>query len=221
MSIATAPRIVVPPRKSLADLLKQLGGVPAKRVLADPPPGSATPQDVLDRKARLGQLCELVDGVLVEKPMGFEESMIAMEIGFQIKQYLKQHKIGFVMGTDGPIRTQPNQIRMPDVSFVRKGRLPANRPRREAILHLAPDLAIEVLSRSNTAAEMRRKTREYFESGVQLVWIIDPRRRTARIYTAVDAFQEIDESGFLVGGDVLPGFKLRLKTLLDEALEGE
>lgn len=64
---------------------------------------------------------------------------------------------------------------------------------------------------------MQRKLREYFQSGTRLVWYIDPQRRTARIYTAPGQWVDIDETGFLSGGDLLPGFQLRLGDLFDRA----
>ena len=79
---------------------------------------------------------------------------------------------------------------------------------------LYPDLAVEVLSESNTPEEMERKLREYFLAGVRLVWMIDPRKRAAEIYTTPDAPSgTLDESQALDGGKVLPGFTLPLAEL--------
>lgn len=66
--------------ETLADLLIQLGGIAPERVRFRPLPGTATEQDVLDAQAHDGRLCELVDGVLVEKGMGFRESFLAMTL---------------------------------------------------------------------------------------------------------------------------------------------
>jgi Uma2 family endonuclease len=209
------------PFENARELLRYLGDIPPERMLLDPAPGYATEADVLARQAAAGQLCELVAGVLVEKTMGWEESAIALELAYFLKRFLKRHRLGILLGTDGPVRTIDSQVRMPDLCFVRKGRLPKRRPARPAVLQLAPDLAVEVLSKSNTAAEMRIKLEEYFQAGVQIVWLIDHRTRTARIHTAPNTFTEIGERGFLTAAAVLPGFKLRLKTLLDEALDVE
>ena len=204
--------------QNFAELLKGLGDIPPERVLLNPSPGHATEADLLERKSRAGQLCELVDGVLVEKTMGWEESAIAVELGYYLKRFLKRSPLGIVLGTDGPVRTIASQVRMPDVCFIRKGRVPKRRSPRPAVLPVAPDLAVEVVSKSNTPAEMRIKLAEYFAAGVQVVWFIDHHTRTARIFTGPREFTEIGERGFLTAAKVLPGFKLRLKTLLDEAL---
>jgi len=81
----------------------------------------------------------------------------------------------------------------------------------------APDLAVEVLSPSNSEKEMQRKLREYFAAGVRLVWCIDPRKRTASVYTAPESVTVLNENATFDGGDVLPGFRLSLKELLDRA----
>ena len=79
-----------------------------------------------------------------------------------------------------------------------------------------PDLAVEVLSESNTAEEMARKLREYFAAGVRLVWMIDPRDRTATVFTGPELSRMLDETHTLDGGDVLPGFQLPLRDLFAE-----
>ena len=72
---------------------------------------------------------------------------------------------------------------------------------------------MEILSPSNTPAEMRIKLKEYFLGGVKLVWIIDPEKRTAEVYTAPDKVTAVPTDGTLDGGEVLPGFTLPLATL--------
>jgi Uma2 family endonuclease len=87
----------------------------------------------------------------------------------------------------------------------------------EPIWSLAPDLAVEFLSRGNTEEEMRRKLRDYFQAGVRLVWYIDPETRTAEIFLAPEERTVIDEQGVLDGRDVLPGFQLTLGELFARA----
>jgi len=64
--------------RTVADLLRQLGGVSPKRVHLVPTPGTATEKDVIQAEARTGRICELIDGVLVEKTMGAYESAVAV-----------------------------------------------------------------------------------------------------------------------------------------------
>jgi Uma2 family endonuclease len=108
------------------------------------------------------------------------------------------------------MRLASGLVRIPDVSFVSWDRLPGRRVPSRPIPRLAPDLAVEVLSKGNTKREMERKLREYFNAGVGLVWLIDPKARTVAVYTAVDHFIVLGEKQTLEGRPVLPGFSLPL-----------
>jgi len=160
-------------------------------------------------------LCELIDGVLVEKSVGSYESAITLALVQLMAPYLAQHPLGVLLGADGMLRLMPSRIRIPDVSFLRWERFPSGRLPKERVWSLSPDLAVEVLSDSNTKREMELKLDEYFQSGTQLAWIIDPESRTASLYRSRTDVSQIDETGFLDGGSVLPGFALRLGELLD------
>ena len=173
----------------------------------------ATEEDVLEIHARTGRLCELVDGVLVEKPMGYRESQLAAALIVALGEYLRSHKIGTVAGEAGMLKVSPSQVRIPDVSFIRWERLPVESGPIPAV---APDLAVEVLSESNTEQEMARKLKDYFAAGTRLVWYIDPKSRSARTYTSPEQCVIVEQSGSLLGGDVLPGFQLRLADLFAE-----
>jgi Uma2 family endonuclease len=207
--------IACPEIKTLADLQRRLGGVPLERIWFHPAPGTATEKDVALAEERENRLCELVDGTLVEKAMGFDESRLAIELAHLINSYLDKHDLGICVGADGMMRIAPGLVRIPDVSFISWNRLPGRESPREPIPDLAPDLAVEMLSEGNTKPEMDRKVREYFEAGVMLVWLIDPRKRSARVYSAIDKWSLVRANQTLSGGDVLPGFILRLSALLD------
>ncbi len=212
------PNSPAPPQHgTVADLLRGIGGVPPARVLMVPAPGTATEQDIFKVEARTGRLCELVDGVLVEKVMGSYESAVAAALIYFFKSYLRRHPHGVVLAPDGPLRILPRRIRLPDVAFVSRQRLGAHRLAKHRVLPVAPDLAVEVLSKGNTESEMKTKLHEYFEAGVRLVWYIDARTGTARSYTAPTQCETIPQHGRLTGGDVLPGFELSLRELFAEA----
>jgi len=200
--------------RSVRDLLNHLGGIPAERVRYYPFPGTATEQDVISIEAREDRLCELVDGVLVEKPLGYEESLIANAIGTALSNFVDPRRLGCVSAPDGMMRVIPGQVRMPDVAYVSRERAPGGRRPRGPIADLSPDLAIEVLSESNTTAEIDRKRREYFEGGTRLVWIVDPAVRTVTVYTQPSTPDKtLAADQVLDGGDLLPGFMLELPTL--------
>ena len=213
-------QVMIEPIPTVADLLAQLGDIPPARVLMRPAPGTATEQDViaiLNRHDRHKQLCELVDGSLVEKTMGYEESALAALLIGYLVNFLQQHDLGFVAGADGPLRLLPGLVRIPDVSFVSWARLPSRHYPKAPIPDQVPDLVVEVLSEGNTPKEMERKLGEYFQVGVRLVWFVDPDTCTVRVFAAADRSILLDTDQTLDGGDVLPGFALPLAQLFARA----
>jgi Uma2 family endonuclease len=202
-----------PPIYTIGDLLRRLGDVPADRVRFMPVPGTATKDDLLKPE---NKNCELVDETLVEKPMGMRESLLAIWIGHLLQIHVHPRNLGLITGADGTYEVLLGLVRLPDVAFVSWDRLPGRRVPDEPIPNVVPDLAVEVLSPSNTAKEMARKRGEYFRAGVQLVWEIDPRTRTARVYTSETVFADLTAGEELDGASVLPGFKLPLAKLFAE-----
>ena len=198
---------------TMADVQARLAGYPADRIRTYPAPGTATEQDLLEAEARSDRICELIDGTLVEKIMATNESMLALALAHFLQCYLDTNNLGALAGADGLLKILPGQIRAPDVSFIRWERLPGRGAFKPPIYALAPDLAIEILSKGNTEHEMDRKLRDYFEAGVLLVWYIEPKTRTARAYTSEQESTEIGPDGSLQGGEVLPGFELSLAKL--------
>jgi Uma2 family endonuclease len=205
--------VVVPKYSTFADVLKQLGNVPASRVRLHPVPGTATEKDLIAANDRENHLCELVDGVLVEKPAGTHESQLTMFLGHLLHSYLTQHAVGVLLGPDGPLRMGKRVVRLPDISFISSTRLPGGKLPPGPVANLAPDLAIEVLSKSNRAGEMKRKLRDYFRAGTVLAWLIQPKNRTVRVHTSPIDSILLGEADTLDGGTVLPGFSLSLREL--------
>lgn len=205
---------------TLSDLQRHLGGVALDRIRLYPPPGMATEEDVLAIKNREDRLCELVDGVLVEKVMASYESLLAGIMIHFIHGYLDQNPLGVVLAPDGLLWILPHRMRIPDVSFIRWERFPDGRLPADRVFRVAPNLAVEILSAGNTSEEMNQKLDDYFAAGVQLVWYIDPQRRGATVYTAADQSAELGIDDCLDGGVVLPGFSLPLRTLFDRFNRG-
>jgi Uma2 family endonuclease len=217
-AVLTPPLPTVANFDTVADLIHHLGDIPPNRILWDPRPGTATEADVVrhvdgDNK----RLVELVDGTLVEKAMGQYESRVSFVICSILDTYLQGNDLGIGYGADATLRILPRQVRLPDVSFVSWTKLPNRELPAESIAALVPDLAIEVLSESNTRREMERKRQDYFTAGVQLVWQIDPDTRTAEVFNGPETFTSIGPDGELDGADVLPGFRLSLARLFERA----
>ena len=203
--------------ETMADLLRRLGRIPAHRVRIRPSPGTATERDVLAVERREGRICELVDGVLVEKVMDYGESRLAFELITYLGIFLREHNLGTAAGPDGLLKLTTGLVRVPDVSFVSWARLPGGKIPSQPIPKLPLDLAVEIISKGNTPAEMSRKLREYFKAETRLVWFLYPKTKTARVYTAPTTWVEVGEDGALDCGDVLPGFRLPLRELFARA----
>src|SRR5262249_32272877 len=129
--------------------------------------------------------------------------------------------IGKAFGADGFMRLMPGLVRIPDISFISWERLRGTNLRAKGIADLVPDLAVEVLSETSTKGEMQHKLRDYFLSGVRLVWFVHPKPETAEISTAPDRKKRVGKRGVLKGEDVLPGFTLSLPELFAEAYSEE
>jgi Uma2 family endonuclease len=219
MATLSVPIPPVAPRseqRTVQELLEQLGDVPPSRVWLVPAPGTATEQDLLDISEKENRLFELVDGTLVEKPMGFQESLLAAFLIELLGPFVRAANLGLVTAPDATVRLAPRLVRIPDVAFFSWDRIPGGRVPKEPVPSLGPDLAAEILSASNTPREMARKRREYFESGARLVWLIDPASRMVAVFTSPDASVNLSESDVLDGGAVLPGFTLVLRDFFAE-----
>ena len=212
----THPHVAADSIETVADLLGQLGGVSPARMRLRPLPGTATEADVLDVRQRHGLLCELVEGVLVEKLMGFRESFLTIALSAALWGFVRTRNLGLVTGADGMVRLAPGLVRIPDLAFISWQRLPERRVPTDPIPGLVPDLVVEVLSEGNAAAEMDRKRHEYFTAGVRLAWFVDPVARTVEVYTAPDQSTLLGAEQTLDGGTVLAGFSLPLAELFAE-----
>lgn len=210
--------------KNAAEWLHALGDVPPERIVMDPPPGTATEDDLIafvdgDDK----RLVELVNGTLVEKPVGWFEAVVAMRLARAMADFVETHKLGVVAGADATLRMKSRNVRLPDISFISISDLPGgDLPQTdEAIVTLPPTLAVEVLSRGNTKREMRIKLEEYFGSGTRLAWLINPRTKTVAVYDRAsdEPAKTLHENDLLDGGEVLPGFGISIASLLKPTLK--
>jgi Uma2 family endonuclease len=186
-----------------AEWHRALGDVPLERIIFDPLPGTATEADLLRIMDGEKRLCELIDGTLVEKAVGFWEGRVAGRLIRFMDAFAEEHRLGAVFAPDATMRMKSGHVRLPDVSFISSDRLPKTR---EPIPTISPDLAVEVLSESNTPREIALKLGEFFQSGTRLAWVVDPSVRTMAVYHSPDKpTRVIDDQGVLDGEQVMPG----------------
>jgi Uma2 family endonuclease len=194
------------------DLAARFGDIPLNRIRFTPPPGEATDEDVLAINDHEGRLFELVDGTLVEKAMGSYESLIAGYLLTELNVYLRSHRLGIALPPDGFLRLRVKLIRIPDVSFIAREQLQKGKFPRHGIATMAPTIAVEVISESNTRREMEGKLDEYFQHGAKEVWYIYPDTKTLLRYNARHQIETLTERDTLTT-PVLPGFACPLETL--------
>ncbi len=197
-----------------ADLHERLGFVPLHRICMNPPPGTATVADVirfLEGDAK--RLYELIDGTLVQKANFTYGSVLAVAVICRIGNFVEQRNLGLMAGPDCPYRVPCGNIWLPDVSFIPWSELPDEELPTDAVWGVVPALAVEVLSPSNTAAEIDRKIAELFELGTKLIWVIDPPTESAAVYVPGKKPKRVGPGDVLEGGRVLPGFRLPLSDL--------
>ncbi|MPZ23104.1 MAG: Uma2 family endonuclease [Dehalococcoidia bacterium] len=163
------------------------------------------------------QRFELIDGELIEMaPVGEPHGETLINLGSLLNRFVKERRLGKVVGGDIGVIVgrSPDTVLAPDVAFISTTRM---RPRGEAegFLTSAPDLAVEILSPSNTSAEMAFKVSRYLAAGSRLVWVVDPKARTVVAYAPGREPLVFSAEANLTADDVLPGFTCRVAELFD------
>lgn len=157
---------------------------------------------------------ELVRGQVVREPApGRRHGMLSVILASALHQYASARNLGDVLVNTGFVLSRTEHtVRVPDISFVSVAR-PVSEPGPESLLEGPPGLAVEVLSPSNRAGEMREKVDDYFAAGCPLVWVVDPRRRKVTVHRPGEQATSLSVSDVLNGDPVLPGFRLPLGQL--------
>jgi Uma2 family endonuclease len=172
-----------------------------------------TPEDLLSMSDSVSY--ELVDGRLVERPMGLKSSRISGKLLRLMGNFCDANSMGWLFNADAGYQCfpdAPNKVRKPDVSFIRKERLPADQePEGHSLI--APDLAVESISPNDLFEEVAVKVEEYLTAGVQLVWVLVPSTRTVLVYRPSGPGTILRASDELSGEDVLPGFRCRVSDI--------
>jgi Uma2 family endonuclease len=199
---------------TLAEVERSLDGIDPGRIRLHPSPGEATKKDLLEVNNRN---CELIDGIIVEKVMGFREGILTTYLLTILSAHVRLHQLGLVQGADAAVELAPNQVRIPDIAFYPWDLFPGRMIPQEPIPSLIPALAIEVLSISNTRREMSRKRHDYFQSGVKLVWEVDHRAKTISTFTQANQPDHTLSPGeILTAGSIITGLQVNVSELFAE-----
>ena len=163
-----------------------------------------------------GKWTELIRGrLVVREPPGSYHGQVAAKLLFLLGQHVYGRNLGTLTAQDTGFRIEsdPDTVRAPDVAFISKERQPHIPPRGYA--PFAPDLTAEILSPDDRPGGVLSKVGDWLDAGTQIVWVIDPLRREARVYRADGTQSTVTEADALDGETVLPGFSCRLAEFLD------
>jgi Uma2 family endonuclease len=161
---------------------------------------------------------EFVDGRVQETGMGAEASWIQARLQRRVGGFVEAGGLGEPFEAEVMFQCfphKPQQIRKPDVSFVRTGRLPGGAIPKGAI-SVAPDLVAEVVSPNERADDLAGKVDDFVRAGVPLIWVIYPDSRTVTVHTGRTA-TTLTDADDLTGDPVLPGFRLAVADLFPPA----
>lgn len=173
-------------------------------------------EEFVQRPENRERAWELINGVPVEMPSSSKRNtVVAMRVGAYISFFVIQHDLGYVTGADGGYAVGDHDTRQPDVGFIRKERVPDL----EGItFDGAPDLAVEVISPSESSREVLDKTKLYLRTGSKLVWNLYAEQQIVDVCTLAAngddlVIKTVGMDGVLGGGDALPGFTLAAKSI--------
>jgi Uma2 family endonuclease len=161
---------------------------------------------------------ELVNGELKKmSPAGQKHGRIIVHLTEPLAKYVREHQLGQVYAaeTGFKLRSNPDTVLAADIAFVRRERLEAL-GETESYWPAAPDLAVEVNSPSDTVREVEKKVMEWLEFGTRLVWVVSSKLQTVTIYRSLTDIGLLTENDTLDGGDVVPGFQIRVAEIFAE-----
>ena len=160
-----------------------------------------------------GHRYELVDGELVDMDGAPRHGRITAEIARWLGNHIRGTGLPLDVGTSTGFQVGIHTLRFPDVHVTSWARLAAYDEAAGGFPHFAPDVAIEVVSPSNTPAELARKTGEYFANGTRAVWVVDPETRTVVIRRPGLPEQVLRGDDMLSGDPEIPGFACRVSAI--------
>ena len=152
---------------------------------------------------------ELIDGQLVERHMGAKSSYTATNLLVLMGHFVRIHSLGLAFQADCGYQIfaeESSRVRFADGSFIRRGRLPGDRPP-DGYCRVPPDLVIEAVSPHDTAYEIEGKIEQWLAAGVRLVWVIYPDTQRLQGHRIDGTVTKLGAEDSLVGEDVVPGFE--------------
>lgn len=176
-----------------------------------------TAEELIRLPTGMGKRYELIQGELrTMTPAGFQHGDITAELGSRLRTYVRAKRLGTVPAAETGYRltSNPDTVRAPDVSFVSKARVDQV-GKVKGYFPGAPDLAVEVVSPDDAAADIQAKVSEYFQAGTSLVWIIYPNTREVVVFKTTRESLVLSHQDKLEGGAIIPGFTCSVAELFE------
>jgi Uma2 family endonuclease len=166
-----------------------------------------------------GFVYELIKGELIKvsPPPGHEHGLVAMNIAGPLFEYVKTNNLGNVYAAETGylLEQNPDTVRAADVSFVSRERIEKAKPV-QGYWKGAPDLAVEVISPSDTMGRIEGKVAKWLESGTRMLWVVSPKMRTVTVYRSLSEIMVLTDKDTLDGGDVVTGFQISVAEIFGE-----
>jgi Uma2 family endonuclease len=153
---------------------------------------------------------ELVKGELIRmSPTGQEHGVLTLNLAAPLHAFVKHNKLGIVCAaeTGFVLSRDPDTVRAPDIAFISRERY-VKVGRTPKYWEGAPDLAVEVLSPSDTVKRVEGKVVNWLEGGARMVWIVSPKLHTVTVYLSLTEISVLTEKNILDGGEVIRGFEI-------------
>lgn len=157
-----------------------------------------------------GERCELVAGEVRYLPLGeWNQGIVSSSIVCELGRYIQHNKLGKIFGaeTGFVLARDPDTVRAPDIAFVANSSIPAELPE-SGYWPSPPDLAVEVISTNDRAGEIDEKIQAWLDSGVKLLWVVDPELQIVTAYRSITSVTTYTRSDTIDSIDLLPGFTL-------------
>lgn len=175
----------------------------------------AVTADELLRMPDDGFRYELINGELIRMvPAGHQHGRIIINITTPLDQYVRKHNLGtvYAAATGFKLSSNPDTVRAPDIAFVTRGRVQKVFDNK-GYWPGAPDLAVEVISPTDSYTHVEAKVSDWLLAGTRMVVVVNPDKHIVTVFCSLTDIVKLTENDTLDGGDIVPGWSISVKDI--------